>query len=685
MAVYGIDLGAAESRIAYVDDTGQPALSKNALGEETTPSVVYFESPENVVVGRDAKSLARLYPDLVVEMVIRQMGKDVHYSFHGQDYTPESVSALILRELARAAQEWTGEEVRDVVITVPAYFGLLEREATHKAGQIAGLNVLDILDEPVAAALNYQALGEDAGVRNILVYHLGRGTFDTAVIRVGRDDVDVICTDGDQHLGGADWDNAIRDFLLRGFTEENPQFEAASNEEFMQELAYSAEPLKVALSSTMTRRHMMRFGGWSARLELTREHFEELTSELRDRTMEITARTLATAQSMGVEWLDDVLLVGGMTRMPVIARMLRERFGFEPRLLPDPHMAVVKGAALFALMKKVKISLSDDGDSGTAEQIADQLGISVRQVENLAAKRVVTVVPRAFGIKVIESADRAHISHLLTADTPLPADTGPLTFYTVFGDQRKVQMEVWEQAGSICSEELEHNRHVCDVVLTDLPPLPAHTPLEVFFHMTETGLLRMHGRDLATRRKLRIEIQAAGLDKTKTRQATAESSPSSQRVPPTSAANVAADQHLPQATKPRQPKIFLCHSSSDKPSVRALRRKLLEDDCQPWLDEEEILPGQDWDYEIRRAIRASDLVLVCLSRTSVNKVGYLQKEIRSVLDVADEQPEGTIFVIPARLEPCDVPERLRRYHWVDLFEDTGYPRLLRAVRNRRSE
>ena len=129
---------------------------------------------------------------------MRQMGKDVHYSFHGQDHTSESVSALILRELARAAEEETGEEVHDVVITVPAYFGLLEREATHKAGQIAGLNVLDILDEPVAAALNYQALEEDAGVRTILVYHLGRGTFDTTVIRVDRDDVHVICTDGDR-------------------------------------------------------------------------------------------------------------------------------------------------------------------------------------------------------------------------------------------------------------------------------------------------------------------------------------------------------------------------------------------------------------------------------------------------------------------------------------------------------
>ena len=202
--------------------------------------------------------------------------------------------------------------------------------------------------------------------------------------------------------------------------------------------------------------------------------------------------------------------------------------------------------------------------------------------------------------------------------------------------------------------------------------------------MTEAGLLRVHGRDVGSGGEVRIEIQALRLDKTEMRHAAGESRPATQRMLPTNAAVAAVEQHLPEAAIARQPKIFLCHSSSDKHSVRVLRRKLLDDGCQPWLDEEDILPGQDWDREIRRAIRASDLVLVCLSRSSVNKVGYLQKEIRSVLDAADEQPEGTIFVIPARLEPCEVPERLRRWHWVDLFEDTGYPRLLRAVWNRNS-
>ena len=534
MATFGIDLGTTHSCIAYVDQTGRPVVVKSAVGEDTTPSVVFFESPDNVVVGRQAKDSALLAPHLVVELIKRQMGEDVHYPFHGQDHTPESISALILRELARAAQEQTGEEVRDVVITVPAYFGLLEREATRKAGQIAGLNVLDVLAEPVAAALNYQVLGDAAGVRHIFIYDLGGGTFDTTVIRIDGDDVQVVCTDGDHHLGGADWDNKIIDFLLRGFADQFPQLDPGGDEQFMQDLATSAEQLKKALSSTMVRKHSVRFDGQVVQLELTREHLEELTSELLERTMEITGRTIATARAKGVERFDDILLVGGMTIMPAVARTLRERFELEARQ-QDPHLAVAKGAALFALMTKVKVSMSGDGDSdaeparGAARQVADQLGISVEQVEAMAAKRVATVVPRAFGIKVVDSTDpvfatdqdraRRYISHLLTANTPLPADTGPRTFRTITDNQRGVTLEVWEQAGSVASEELAHNTRIGEGHLRDLPPRPAGAPFQVIFHMTETGLLTVHAFEADSGREVRFEIQIGGMGETEVQQA----------------------------------------------------------------------------------------------------------------------------------------------------------------------
>ena len=178
MATFGIDLGTTYSCIARVDDSGRASVIKNALGEDLTPSVVYFESAHSVVVGQDAKSVARLYPELVVSLIKREMGTDWEQTYHEEKHTPETISALILRELARAAAEETGEEVRDVVITCPAYFGIAQKEATRRAGEIAGLHVLNIVPEPIAAALHYEATGTGED-RTILVFDLGGGTFDT--------------------------------------------------------------------------------------------------------------------------------------------------------------------------------------------------------------------------------------------------------------------------------------------------------------------------------------------------------------------------------------------------------------------------------------------------------------------------------------------------------------------------
>ena len=485
MATFGIDLGTTRSCIAHVDHTGRAVVLRNAIGEETTPSVVYFESPENVVVGKAAKDTALLAPELVVELVKRRMGEEFRYSFHGQGHTPESVSALILRELARAAGAATGEEVRDVVITVPAYFGLLEREATRKAGQIAGLNVLDVLPEPVAAALDYQALGKGTEARNILVYDLGGGTFDTTVIRVDGDDVHVVCTEGDRKLGGADWDKKVRDFLLAGFTEQYPQLDPAGDEQFMQELASSAEGLKTALSAVMARPQNLRFDGSVVQLVLTREHFEEITSELLERTMHYTQLAIDHARGKGVDHFDDVLLVGGMSIMPAVARTLRERFGLEARL-HDPHLAVARGAALYALISDLKVKLPEGGNAAAVQEVADLVNLPATQVESLRRIRVATVVPRAFGLKVVDQQDplykidpsraRSLIEHLLTANTPLPADTGPQVFRTVAENQRAVQLEVWEQAGAVASDQPEHNTHIGEGRLEQLPPGPQGHP-----------------------------------------------------------------------------------------------------------------------------------------------------------------------------------------------------------------
>ena len=526
MPTYGIDLGTTYSCIAYIDDSGRPAVVKNLLGEDTTPSVVYFESADNVVVGRDAKNSAKLYPDLVASLIKRQMGEEVEFTFHGQVHTPETISAFVLRDLARAASEQTRETVSDVVITVPAYFGVAEREATRNAGKIAGLNVLNVVAEPVAAALHYETMSAGTD-RTILVFDLGGGTFDTTVIRLEGKDVNVVCTDGDHHLGGADWDAKIVDHLLEHFLAENPESGAGDSEDFMQELTIAAEDLKKGLSTAQSRPYPMRFGSDTARAELSRDTFEQRTSELLDRTIDITRRTIQTAKERGIASFDDVLLVGGATRMPMVGAALRTEFGFEPRLL-DPDLAVAKGAALFALIESVKVRLPGgdrDEVSGAAvsdqavEEVADKLGLSTEKVRELVEKNVTTVVPRAFGVKLLEPGDPDHdpvreeffVEHLLPANTPLPAAPDTSQFYTAYQNQTSIQIEIWEQAGAKASRELADNAKIGDGVISGLPPLPRNSPVDVTFRMSDTGLLRVDAMELKTGKKLHLELQIRGL------------------------------------------------------------------------------------------------------------------------------------------------------------------------------
>ena len=532
MTTYGIDLGTTYSCVASVDDTGRATIAKNAMGNDTTPSVVFFESAENVVVGEEAKNTAILFPEQVVSLVKRQMGEAAAYEFHGHAHGPETISALILRELARAAGEHDRGTVEDVVITVPAYFGITEKEATRRAGEIAGLNVLDIVPEPVAAALHYQSLDTDAGVRHLLVYDLGGGTFDTTVIRVEDDDVRVVCTDGDHRLGGADWDEKLTDFLLERFVGEHPDPDPSGDEQFLQDLSTAAEQIKKSLSTRESARHNLRYEGSAVRVELTRGDFEALTSDLLERTLAITERTVEAARERGVDHFDDVLLVGGMTRMPAVAAALRERCGFDAHL-HEPDLAVAKGAALFAMVRQVK-NVMDDAPEGAgdrarrAEEVGAALGITTAQVEQLAGKTITSVSPRAFGVKVIDTDDPAFardpdsapefVSHLIHANEPLPA-TAEDGFATVVANQEAVRIDVWEQAGSVASKELEHNVHIGDALLSGLPAGPAGTPFRVRFDLSETGLLRVHGWNPATGTEIDFDIQIGGMTEENVEQA----------------------------------------------------------------------------------------------------------------------------------------------------------------------
>jgi molecular chaperone DnaK len=530
MTTFGIDLGTTNSCIAYMDESGRPAIVRNALGETTTPSVVYFEGPDKVMVGQAAKDVAVLAPHLVAQLIKREMGQpDRLFTYHKRTYTPEMISAFILRDLARSVSAARNETVRNVVITIPAYFGVAEREATRRAGEIAGLNVLDVLPEPVAAALSYQDYQRSGDVRNVLVFDLGGGTFDTTVIRLDGNDVTVICTDGDQRLGGAEWDQRIGAYLLNEFRERHPQLDPGADESFMQEIATTAESLKRDLSSRSTRRLNLRFAGAVAQVELSREQLEELTADLLERALAIARRTMDEARRRGAADVSEVVLVGGMTRMPIVAEQLAEQFGLEVKR-HEPDLAVARGAALFALITEARRTAALGAGSGSAgpaglaaaEDVAGTLGISTDQAEEMMSRRVATVVPRGFGIKVADQNDpqfdsnpyqaRFYIVHLLPANTVLPATVGPVQVATGVANQPAVDIEVWEQRGAVESEELADNVYVGRGRLRSLVGLPAKSPIEITFSMTETGLLTVQATEPRSGREVRFELQIGGMD-----------------------------------------------------------------------------------------------------------------------------------------------------------------------------
>jgi molecular chaperone DnaK len=532
LTVFGIDLGTTYSAIAYVDETGRPTVCRNTDSLETTPSVVYFENESNVVVGSVAKGSAIAYPERVVSLIKREMGGNATYLFDGTTYTPESVSALILKQLGQDAAAHTGSDVSRVVITVPAYFGMLERDATKKAGTIAGLDVIGIVPEPVAAALHYDAT-TDAENKTVLVYDLGGGTFDTSVIRISHDEIEVVCTDGDDRLGGADWDARLRDYLLERFTEQVPPDAAPEDdEEFMQSLVTSAEDTKKHLSKAESRPVALRGAGASARIDVSRKQFEELTGDLLDKTVEIVRRTLATLETKQPgATIDEVLLVGGSTKMPAVIERLRAEFGWDPKL-HDPDLAVAKGAALYALGRVVHKEVKEARDRAGSATEADSLeqdairkveaetGISASTLANLT-KDTQNVLPKAFGVKLVDTSapdwrtkpTRYYVEHLVHANDTLPTLDRTLAAATIEDGQRAVEIELYEQSGVVAGPDLTENKALNEGkgMIDGLPPLPASSPVNIVLSVDEEGLLKLAATEPSTGKSLDIKVHVSVL------------------------------------------------------------------------------------------------------------------------------------------------------------------------------
>ena len=538
-SIFGIDLGTTYSCIAYVNDAGKTEVVPNSEGEYTTPSVVFFEDSQNVVVGNTAKDELKANPKRVISLVKRSMGeKDVRFSgLTDTPLTPQEVSAHILRKLIQDAQDYTRLEkpIKDVVITCPAYFGFAQKEATRQAGQIAGLNVRYVIPEPTAAAIFYGMTEALAHNQTVLVYDLGGGTFDVTVIAVEAGNIEVVCVDGDHDLGGANWDEDLANWLAGKFSEEHDvdADELMDSAEMRQELLGLAETVKKALTSKTKHTTRVTYGTTrSGRIELPREEFDQITASRLEGTLMATRNVLKKAREKGRDKIDKILLVGGSTYMPQISERLKREFANIPDIrLLDPNQAVAKGAALFGykcylddeVMKKIAeqtgTTVSDASSGEVSEEerkraeasVASDQGMQLAQMQNLTRKAVQNVTSKSFGIVTVDDARRTHVSNLILADDKVPAEVKD-TFRTVEEGQTGVEVICMEN--KLQKKEplaMETSEEIGRAAVRFAKPLPKGSPLDVRFSLSADGLLSVHARDVTTGGEVDISIETAAI------------------------------------------------------------------------------------------------------------------------------------------------------------------------------
>lgn len=514
-SVFGIDLGTTYSCIAYIDENGNVQVAKNRdTGKTTTPSAVEFEDAGNVIVGEDAKADAIFSPEKVVTFVKRLMGRSDQATFiNGEKKSPEEVSSYILRKLAQDASIDTGLEVKDVVITVPAYFGDSERNATRAAGEIAGLNVLQIIQEPVAAAVYYGTTKakEDSVV---LVYDLGGGTFDVNVIDIKTSDAGntlaVKWTDGDDTLGGKDWDAAIVDYLQEKYREETgfeDEFEEDAEEEFQSQ----AETAKQALSQKNSYSVRLRMTETPFKCELTREEFERITEHLLQRTIDKTQQCINEAAKLDAN-IDKILLVGGSTRMPQVENALHKIYPDIPIELADPDEAVARGAALCALDAASTV-INEEG-SGEKKDIAEDNIVRKLQLAG-SQNTIVYATSKSYGLKAYRN-NIGGVSNLIKKNQPIPTDThcfvAKETFGTQVEGQTSVMLEVFES--DTVEDWYQTDNEPIKTQTFDLGgPKPQGYAVHVTFALSEEGLLSITAVDAQTGATCDFDVQVTtGLD-----------------------------------------------------------------------------------------------------------------------------------------------------------------------------